>query len=302
MSAPVRPSVQLSQNFLTDSQLVASLLYRFGLGGDVVYEIGPGRGIITRQLARRYRRVVAIEKDPCLAARLTETFREWPNVTIHTGDFLRYPLPHASYNVFANIPFNITAAIVTRLTRADTPPDVAHLVMQREAALMFSGKPHESLRTILLKPWFETEIVHRFQRSDFAPAPRVDVVMLRLRKRGPPLVSNADRQFFRDFVVYTFTHWQPNDGNPLITFFTRQQRAHVERTIGFDRATRPSALTLTQWLRLFEQLKAVGNPDARIRLAGSERRLLHQQTRLEKRHRTQRSRDSRDGSGRRPKV
>jgi 23S rRNA (adenine-N6)-dimethyltransferase len=290
MSASLRQSALLSQNFLTDSRLVVSLLDRFAPGGDgdhgVVYEIGPGEGIITRQLALRYRQVVAIEKDQQLATYLIETFSGWPNVTIRAGDFLREPLPHSPYIVFANIPFNITAAIVTKLTAAETPPDVAYLVMQREAAAMFMGKPHESLRTILLKPWFETEIVYRFQRSDFAPAPRVDVVMLRLRKRGPPLVSNADRQFFRDFVVYVFTHWQPNRINPLTNLFTWRQCARAERILGFDLSARPTSLTLTQWLCLFERLKSAGNRDARQRLAGSERRLLRQQARLEKQHRT----------------
>lgn len=294
MSPSLRQTAQLSQNFLTNSRLVASLLDRFAPGGDsdhgVVYEIGPGRGIITRQLALRYRHVVAIEKDPRLAAGLIETFSGWPNVTIHKGDFLGYTLPHTPFTVFANIPFNITAAIVTKLTTAETPPDVAHLVMQREAAGMFMGKPHESLRTILLKPWFETEIVYRFQRSDFAPAPRVDVVMLRLRKRGPPLVNDADRQFFRDFVVYVFTHWQPTGANPLVSLFPVRQRAPLESATSLDLSMHPTSLTVNQWLRLFERLKVEGIRDARRLLAGSERRLLRQQARLEKQHRTRRGR------------
>jgi len=291
MSASLRQSVHLSQNFLTDSRLVASLLDRFAPGGDgVVYEIGPGKGIITRQLARRYRHVVAIEKDQLLAAHLIETFSGWPNVTIRAGDILCEPLPRGPYTVFANIPFNITAAVVTRLTTAEIPPGVAHLVMQREAAMMFTGKPHESLRTILLKPWFETEIVHRFQRSDFAPAPRVDVVMLRLRKRGPPLVNNADRQFFRDFVVYVFTHWQPTGANPLASLFPARQRSSLERAFGLDSSARPTSLTLGQWLHLFERLKSAGNRDVRQWLAGSERRLLRQQARQEKQHRTREAR------------
>ena len=114
----------LSQNFLKDSCLIASLLDRFNLGDDsVVYEIGPGEGIITKQLALRYKQVVAIEKDPRLAHLLQRRFSGWPNVTIHSGDFLHYCLPRSPYKVFANIPFNITSAIVTRLTTAERPPD-----------------------------------------------------------------------------------------------------------------------------------------------------------------------------------
>ncbi|MGE5333060.1 MAG: ribosomal RNA small subunit methyltransferase A [Nitrososphaerota archaeon] len=290
MSSSARQRVLLSQNFLRDPRLVTTLLDRFRLGSDsIVYEIGPGEGVITEQLALRYKHVVAIEKDRHLAQRLLRRFGDWPNVTIHCGDFLGYRLPHSPYTVFANIPFNITAAIVTRLTGAECPPSVAYLTMQKEAAGMFAGQPRDSLRSILLKPWFELEIVHRFQRSDFMPAPRVDVVMLRLRKRGPPLVSNAERQYFRDFVVHTFTHWQPTSDHPLKDLFTRQQLAHIRRELGFECCIAPTDLTIEHWLSLFGQLKKVNNGHARQVISGSERCLRRQQRRLQKLHRTRAS-------------
>src|SRR5207237_2818480 len=118
--------------------------------------------IITEQLALRCKQVIAIEKDPHLSALLLQQFADRSNVTIHEGDFLDYCLPRKPYKVFANIPFNITTAIVTRLTAAQYPPEDAYLAMQKEAAGMFVGRPHESLRSLLLKPWFEVEIVHRF--------------------------------------------------------------------------------------------------------------------------------------------
>jgi 23S rRNA (adenine-N6)-dimethyltransferase len=210
MSSPLRPSIGYSQNFLRDHRLVASLLDRCCLEREgTAYEIGPGTGIITEQLALRYQQVVAIEKDPYLATLLRRRFADTPNVRIYWDDFLHYQLPRTRYQVIANIPFNITSAIVTRLTAATCPPEVAHLVMQREAAETLVGQPHESLRTLYLKPWFEMDIVHRFRRTDFRPVPHVDVVMLRLRKRGPPLVRHVDRQWFRDFVAYVFTAWEP---------------------------------------------------------------------------------------------
>lgn len=129
--------------------------------------------------------------------------------------------------MFANIPFNISKALVTRLTAAEYPPQDAYLAMQKEAADMLLRKPHESLCTVLLKPWFEVEIVHRFRRKDFVPEPQVDVVMLRLRKRGPPLVNHADRQCFRDFVVYGFTTWRSTLGCILKGIFTGQQLKHI---------------------------------------------------------------------------
>lgn len=291
MSISIRQNLLYSQNFLRDSALVASLLDRSDLErNDVVYEIGPGQGIITEQLARRYKRVVAIEKDPRLSALLLRKFADRPNVIIHAGDFLRYPLPRKSYKVFANIPFNITSAIVARLTATECPPDDAYLIMQKEAAEMFAGRPRESLRTILLKPWFETSIVHSFARQDFIPAPRVDVVMLRLRKRGPPLVRNEDRQRFRDFVTHTFTNWQPTLEATLKNFFSRQQLKQIQRTLNIDLAGTPTSLSLEQWLRLFECFKVAGNAGGKQMIVGSEKRLGQQQNRLQKIHRTRQNR------------
>jgi 23S rRNA (adenine-N6)-dimethyltransferase len=115
-------SVSYSQTFLTNPQLVDHLLDRSSIGSDdVVYEIGPGDGLITARLARRCRRVVAVEIDPDLAGQLCRRFAGLPHVTIRNEDFLQTRLPMTAYKVFANIPFNITAAIVTKLITAPRP-------------------------------------------------------------------------------------------------------------------------------------------------------------------------------------
>lgn len=288
-SAPAspRPSIHYSQNFLRDPRLVASLLDKLGLASDSsVYEIGPGKGVMTQQLARRYRRVVAIEKDPRLAGPLRRAFANTPNVTIYQGDFLRYRLPHETYTVVANIPFNITSAIVAKLTAAECPPEDAYLTMQREAANMLLGKPRESLRTIRLKPWFELEVVHHFQRTDFTPIPGVDVVMLRLRKRGPPLVRYANRQHFRDFVTYMFTAWQPTVEQALKRLCTRRQLDAMRRGLDFDVDVTPTSLTLEQWLALFASFQSLGDAEGMAEICGSEQRHMRQQHMLQKTHKT----------------
>lgn len=291
MSTSSRQSVLYSQNFLKDPYLVASLLNLSSLeSDDIVYEIGPGKGIITKQLALRYREVVAIEKDPSLADQLQRELADWPNVTIHQGDFLYYALPQQPYKLFANIPFNITSAIVTKLTTAPCPPEDAYLIMQQEAAKMFLGEPNESLRSILLKPWFELAIVHHFERRDFTPAPRVDVVLLRLRKRGPPLVQDTDRQRFRDFVVHSFTTWPPAPSSPLRGIFTRQQRKYIQNTLDIGLDETPTSLSFDQWLSLFKYFQTVGNKQTERLIAGSEQRLIQQQNGLQKIHRTRRNR------------
>src|SRR5215469_2310045 len=253
MPAIFRRSILYAQNFLTSSCLVDALLDRCSFeSSDILYEIGPGKGIITDRLPSRCSQVVALEKDAHLVEALRSRFDGVPNIIIHESDFLQFRLPNTHYKVFASIPFNITTAIVTKLTMAPCPPDDAYLVMQKEAADKFLGKPRESLYAVLMKPWFELDIIHRFRRSDFIPAPRVDVVMLRLRKRGPPLVRSADRQCFRDFVVHSFTTWQPGRTSSIESIFTRQQLRHLRGELGVDFDVTPTAIPFEHWLCLFE--------------------------------------------------
>jgi 23S rRNA (adenine-N6)-dimethyltransferase len=287
MTSIQRRSASYSQNFLTNPRLVDHLLDRSSLvSDDVIYEIGPGDGLITERLARRCRRVVAVEIDPDLAGQLRRRFAGIPQVTIRNEDFLRTRLPTTAYKVFANIPFNITAAIVTRLTSAPCPPEDSYLGIQKEAADRFLGIPRESLYAVLMKPWFELAIVYRFKRTDFVPRPHVDVVMLRLRKRGPPLISGSDAQLFRDFVVYAFTAWQPSLGGTFKGIFSRRQLQLIAGRIGFDPDATPTSLQFEQWLSLFYHFKSVADVRARQAILGSERRLRRQQAGILKIHRT----------------
>lgn len=287
MPAMQARSVLYSQNFLRSCSLVEQLIDKSDIGrSDVVYEIGPGQGIITERLAQHCQRVIAIEKDPLFVDMLRCKFAESPNIRIHHGDFLEYRLPTGHYKVFANIPFNITSALVTHLTMAPVPPDDSYLIMQREAAQKFLGIPRESLFAVLLKPSFELGILHNFRQSDFMPVPRVDVVMLRLRKRGPPLIAHNEMSLFRDFIVYCFTARQTTLRATFKGIFTQRQLKQLSNTLELNVDVTPTFLSFEQWLHLFDYFKYVATPQALHTILGSEMRLRHQQARLEKIHRT----------------
>jgi 23S rRNA (adenine-N6)-dimethyltransferase len=287
VTACPRRSIVYAQNFLTNARLVDRLLDTSTIGpADTVYEIGPGRGLITARLALRCRAVVAIEKDPVLVPPLRHRFAGTPHVRIREADFLEVALPRAPYKVFANIPFNITTAIVTKLIAASCPPDDAYLVVQKEAAVRFAGLPRESLIAVLIKLWFEPAIWYRFRRTDFAPEPGADVVLLRLRKRGPPLVARADAQVFRDFVIYTFTARQPSLRHTLRGILSARQLIAACREAGVDPDSTPSEVCCEQWVRLFHAFSSIADGQGRQAIRGAEARLKCQQAQLQKIHRT----------------
>ena len=229
-----RRSVVYAQNFIHSRRLAARLVERSSVtSDDTVVEIGPGKGILTRASARQCHHVIAVEKDPKLARQLGHDL-SGSNVTIFEADVLSVPLPATRYKVFANIPFNITSDIVTRLTQSMNPPDDAYLVMQREAGERFVGFPRQSLYALLLDPWFVRSIDYRFKRTDFVPIPRVDVVLLRFSKRGPPLVRPSEAQSYRDFVVHGFTAWQPTLRDAYCLVFSPHQLNDVGCRVNLD--------------------------------------------------------------------
>lgn len=184
----------------------------------------------------------------------------------------------------------MVTAVVTKLTEARNPPADTFIAVQREAADRYRGQPAETLYALLLKPWFAPSVVHRFRPEDFRPRPGVDVVMLRLRKRGPPLVPASERTLYRDFIVACFTSRRPTVAAALARTLGPRAAAALARRASIDLARRPSRLPFSTWLSLFRSF--AGSPKAiQGRVAGAERRLRDQQAGLRKRHRTRVPRD-----------
>lgn len=252
----VRKRIKLAQNFFRDQKLVSSIVANSSLNReDVVYEIGPGEGIITRELAKRAKKVVAIEKDPTLVERLQKKFGTMGNIEIIRGDFLQYCIKEKKYKIFSNIPFNITARVVKRILFEENFPEEAYLVLQKEAARKFSGNPVETEISVLAKPWFTLKILREFKRTDFEPIPGVDVVLLHIIKRRKPLVSSVDALNYRKFVKFGFEVWKRDLKTTYKNVFTHEQWKRLSRDLSFFIKATPSELKFEQWLGLFEYFK-----------------------------------------------
>ena len=289
MARDQRKRIINSQNFLARPALVRQIIERAALDpDDFVLEIGPGRGMLTRELAAACQQVLAIEKDPTLAQKLALEARELGNVILFAGDFLELPLLLTPYKVVANIPFNITAGIIAKLIDSPNPPEDATLVLQREAADRFLGQPRQTLIALLIQPWFGLSITYRFRRADFVPPPEVDVVLLRFSKRGPPLIAAEEEQRYRDFVTYGFTAWKPTIGVAYGTVLSRKHLNWIAEQSGVGLSLKPSEASFEQWLRLYRTFTQLASAEEQRAIAGAEERLRAQQARLAKPLRRQR--------------
>lgn len=280
-----------TQNFLRDPRLAEHLVAASGIGpDDIVYDLGAGKGVLTAALATRAGRVIAVEKDAALADHLRLRFSGYSNVAIRQADMLTYRLPRADYVVFASPPFDITAAVMGRLTNAPQPPREACLVLQREAAERYIGSPSQTLAALRIAPWFSVDVIYRFKKTDFVPTPAIDVVFVRVLKRGPPLLRRRDAQPFRDFIAAIFTAWRPSIGPSMHDAVGAHAARRLLAATDVEPTSKPSGIPLNGWLALYEQFSELPEP-VRAQVAGAENRLRQQQRRATKRHRTRAPRD-----------
>ncbi len=281
--------IEHSQNFIRHPKLVRQLLELSNINSDdLVIEIGPGKGIITRELVQIARRVIAIERDRKFSEELSEFNSD--NFQLVIEDFVKWQLPHEDYKVFSNIPFNYTSDIVTKLTTSNRKPTDIYLIMQEAAAHRFIGMPHEknSQISILLSVEFSIEILQKINRDYFEPRPNVNIVFTHFAKRATPLVSNANLQDFRDFVVFGYNQWSPTIIDAFRKIFTNRQRTIVVKNINLA-GLKPSDLNTEQWVELYNTYSKYVDVAKKNLVRGSEKKLKKNQSKLTKQHRTRKS-------------
>jgi 23S rRNA (adenine-N6)-dimethyltransferase len=192
----------------------------------------------------------------------------------------------ARYKVFANIPFAATSDIVRRLYLSSNPPRDCYLVLQKEAADRFQGLPRETLFSLLLKPWFKTAVIHRFERADFCPVPRVDVVFLRTTRNEPPAIPWQLSESWRDFIAFAFGRGKVSLRKALDKVITYHQFRRLSIEVDFGVNAKPTGLGFEQWLALFRFFTKYAGPSNKKCTHKAFLRLTEQQLLLSKQHRT----------------
>jgi 16S rRNA (adenine1518-N6/adenine1519-N6)-dimethyltransferase len=208
----VRPRKGLGQHFLIDPRVAVRHVDHAKIRpSDVVLEIGPGLGILTRRLAERAKRVIAIEADRRFAAFLRHSL---PEIDLIEGDALKVEWP--AFDVLAsNLPYGISSPLTFRLL--DRPFDRAVLMYQWEFARRMIGKPGTedySRLSVGVYRHASCEILERVPRNAFHPQPRVDSALVRLEPRPSPFPV-ADPKEYDAIVSALFEHRRKTVENGL---------------------------------------------------------------------------------------
>jgi 23S rRNA (adenine-N6)-dimethyltransferase len=194
---------RLGQNFLQPDVAEALVADSAFSPGDLVVEIGPGRGACSFALARQGVRVIAVERDREWATRLRREVRRRGLTTIEvvSADVLSFRLPRHAFRVFGSLPFGATTAILRRLL-GDPRSSLqrADLVVQWEVARKRAASPPSTALSTTWAPWWTFELGRRIPAAAFRPVPRVDAGMLHVARREPPLLPTRLAVAYGEFV------------------------------------------------------------------------------------------------------
>jgi 23S rRNA (adenine-N6)-dimethyltransferase len=195
-----RPSAH-SQHFLRSSALAREIVGAAGIRpGDLVLDLGAGTGVLTRALALRGARVVAVEFDPRLAAGLRKSF---PDVV--EADIVRLPLPREPFRVVASLPFDRTTDVLRHLLDDPrTPLERGDLIVEWGVAVKRTRVWPSTVRGVLWGAWYELRIGRHLPAAAFRPPPTIAAGVLVVTRRPEPLVPDAERDRFGAFVARGF--------------------------------------------------------------------------------------------------
>lgn len=201
----------LGQNFLLEKKIALKMITAAELSSkDIVYEIGPGLGTLTKELAQNANKVIAIEKDPSMINILKETVKDLKNIQIVQGDILKVNLAELSfprlgsvkdnkegYKVVANLPYYLTSPAIRMFLEAQNKPELIVFMVQKEIAQRICAKPpNMSMLAVSVQFYAKAEIISIISKGSFWPRPKVDSAIIQIvpTKELPFLDSDL---FFR---------------------------------------------------------------------------------------------------------
>ena len=233
-------SKSMGQNFLIDPQIPRCIAESSGADSTCgVLEIGPGIGPLTAELAKRAGKVAAVELDKTLLPVLTETMSPYSNVEIIPGDAMKLDLSALAREQFgsltpmvcANLPYNITTPILTKLIETPCFQQVT-VMIQREVAQRLCAAPGHSSAvgsiSLFLQYHMEVELLFDVPPSCFVPPPKVHSSVIRCVRRSHPPVEVKDEAFFFQVVRGAFLLRRKTLANSLAAALPRFEKKAIQ--------------------------------------------------------------------------
>ncbi len=257
----IQPSKGLGQNFLINKDIFSKIIEASDISStDIVLEIGPGTGNLTKELAQKAKGVIVVEKDKRMINFLYEHLKDFQNIEIINKDILDFTIDLKKYKLVANLPYYITSPVIRKFLEKETNPSLLVLMVQKEVAQRIcAGPPKMSLLSVSVQFYAEPKIISFVSKKYFWPSPKVDSAILKIipqKKRG------VDSNLFFRIVKLGFSHPRKQLVNNLLALngingveLNKEKINRVFQEVNLNSLQRAESLSVDDWIRLVNNFK-----------------------------------------------
>ena len=260
---------EFGQNFLTNRMIPEDIADNCAdLSDSMILEIGPGIGCLTKELALRYKKVVAVEIDRGLIPVLSRTLAEYDNVTVINGDIMETDIKELvdeysdgmPVSVCANLPYYITTPILMRLLESGVKFKSITVMVQNEVAARLAALPGKSdygAITAVLGYYGTARKLFKVSAGSFIPAPKVDSAVVRIDLYDIPKYQPKNEKFFRDLIKAAFEMRRKTLTNAINAKFPHIEKSRIAdalKSMGLDENIRGERLSTREYVTLSDLL------------------------------------------------
>lgn len=261
-------SKSLGQNFLINPSVCPNIAEQGGAeSGVCALEIGTGVGVLTRELAKRCDKVVAVEIDERLKPILAETLADFDNVSVVFADVMETDLTALIAEHFggrevvicANLPYYITSPVIMKVLESRLPVKSMTVMVQKEAAERICAKPGTrecGAITYAVNYYSEPRTLFRVNRGSFLPSPNVDSAVIRMDIKRERELSEAEERLLFRIIRAGFSQRRKQLANPLSAELrlSKAETAALLEKAGLKATARAEELSLADYLKIIENV------------------------------------------------
>ena len=268
----IKPNKNLGQNFLINEEVVKNIVGCSNIEKeDLVIEIGPGLGTLTKYLLEKAGKVICIELDTKMLQILEDRFSLYNNFELINNDVLKVDLKNIiekekaegkikNVKIVANLPYYITTPIIMKLLEGELELESITVMIQKEVAdrlIAVPGQKNTGAITYSVYYYASSEAIMEVPNSSFIPEPEVTSKVIKLNIRKEPIVTPKDKEKMFKIIKYAFMQKRKTLLNSLTNngiFENKQKGTEILNSLGIKENVRPEELTLEQFEKISDIL------------------------------------------------
>ena len=253
-----RPTKKLGQNFLTDKTVIKRIINSAELSSeDLIIEIGPGKGALTGRIAAIVKKIYAIEKDNFLFGELEQKYASLDNLILINEDALKIDFSSfkdkEKLKFIANLPYNITSPVLSRLTENRNLFSTIIIMIQKEVGDRIASKPGNKIYgslSVMIQSFFDVTHLFTVPPGSFSPKPKVDSVVIKLvpTQQHSSLIKNT--KLFSRVVKSSFSSRRKMINNSLRSEFEKEEINICLGKSGISGKRRAETLGVSEYIEL----------------------------------------------------